>query len=99
MRVQSIWTMIEARDPAGDGFLHTACQMSLGKMDGIAEAHDLAEEIRAMAEALEYAGDVLPSRVSTPFVIDLGDLSGRIGIFNQVDFRLGGCHRGPTHST
>ena len=88
MRVQSIWTMIEPGDPAGDGFLHAASEMAFGEVDGVAEAHDLAEEIRAMAKTFENAGDVLPPRMSTPFVVDLRDLSGSIRIFNQVDFVL-----------
>ena len=61
MRVQSIWTMVEAGNPAGYGFLDAAGQMAFGEVDGIAEAHDFAQEIRAMAEAFEDAGDVLPS--------------------------------------
>ena len=61
MGVQSIWAMIEPGDPAGDRFLHTASQMPVREVDRIAEAHDLAEKIWTVTEALENARDVLTS--------------------------------------
>ena len=35
MGVQSIWTAIEPRYPAGNGFLGFAVEMTLGKMDSV----------------------------------------------------------------
>ena len=52
MRVQSIGTAIEPRYPARNRFLGPAVEMALGKMDRVAELHYLAQEVRAMAEAL-----------------------------------------------
>ena len=42
MRVQSIWTAIEPRHPARDRFLGFAVEMTLRKMDCVAEFHYLA---------------------------------------------------------
>jgi len=59
MRIQSIRTAIEPGDPTGDRFLGPARQVPFRKVDGIAEAYDLAQEIRAMAKTLENAGHLL----------------------------------------
>ena len=59
MRVQSIGTAIEPRNPTRDGFLGSAIEMPLGKMDRVAELHHFAQEIGAMAEALQNAGHLL----------------------------------------
>ena len=71
MRIQSIRTAIEPGDPAGDRFLGPAREVPFRKVDGIAEAHDLAQEIRAMAKALENSGHLLAPRMGAPFVIYL----------------------------
>jgi hypothetical protein len=86
MRIQSIGTAIQPGDPAGNRFLCPAREVPFRKMHRIAEAHDLAQEIRAMAKALENAGHLLASRMSAPFVVYLRDLTGRVGILNDLDF-------------
>jgi hypothetical protein len=52
MRVQSIRTAIEPRHPARDRFFGFTVEMTLRKMDRVAEFHHLAQKVRAMAEAL-----------------------------------------------
>jgi hypothetical protein len=84
MRIQSIGTTIEPRDPAGDGFLGPAREMSFRKVDGIAEAHDLAQEIRAMAKALENSGHLLAPRMGAPLVIYRRNLASRLSILDQL---------------
>ena len=69
MRVQSIWTVIQIRDPAGDGFLRLAVQMALGEMHRVAESHQFAQEVGAMAETLEDPGHLLPTGFGAPFVV------------------------------
>jgi len=59
--------------------------MAFRKMHTIAEGHYLAQEIRAMAEALQYPRHLLPAGVRAPFIIDLREFTGRIGVFNEVD--------------
>jgi hypothetical protein len=59
MRIQSIGTAVEPRYPARDCFLGSAVEMTMGKMDGVAELHHLAQKVGAMAEALQDAGHVL----------------------------------------
>ncbi len=88
MRIQSIGTAIEPRDPTGDRFLGPAREVPFRKMDGVAEAHDFAQEIRAMAKALENAGHLLAARMGAPFVIDLRYLARRVSILDQIDFLL-----------
>jgi len=92
MRVQSIWAAIEPRHPACDRFLGPAIQMPMGKMDSIAEFHHVAQEIGPMTEALQDTRHLLPSGFRAPLVVNLGDLSGRIGIFNQLDLGFVVCH-------
>jgi len=71
--------------------------MPLGKVDRIAEAHHLAQEIRAMAEALENAWHLLATRLCPPFVVDLGYVAGCVGILNQADFCFGARHSWRQH--
>jgi len=68
--------------------------MTLGKVDRVAEFHHFAEEIGAMAEALQNAGHLLTARLGAPFVVDLGYFSRRIAIFDELDpgVVVGGCH-------
>ena len=92
MRIQSIRTAIEPGDPAGDRFLGPAREVPFRKMDGIAEAHDLAQEIRAMAKALKNSRHLLTPRMGAPFVIYLRNLASRVSILDQLDFCLRGFH-------
>lgn len=85
MRVQSIGTAIEPGYPACDSFLGPAIQMPMGKMHGIAEFDYVAQEVWPMTEALEDARHHLPPGLSAPLVVDLGHVSGRVRIFNQLD--------------
>ena len=88
MRVQSIWTPIEPGNPAGDGFLCAAGEVSFRKVHRIAEAHHFAQKIRSMAEALENTGHLLTAGVCAPFVVHRRNLAGCVRVFNHVDFRL-----------
>ena len=45
MRVQSIRTVIQPGDPACDRFFCPASEMPFRKMHGIAEAHNVAQEV------------------------------------------------------
>ena len=85
MRVQSIWTAIQIGDPTGDGLLGLAVQMSLGEMHRVAEAHDFAQEIGTMAEALQNARHELAARLGAPFVVHRGDLAGGVLVLDNVD--------------
>ena len=88
MRIQSIRTAVEPGDPAGDRFLGPARQVPFRKVDGIAEAYDLAQEIRAMAKALKNSRHLLTPRMGAPFVIYLRNLASRVSILDQLDFCL-----------
>ena len=85
MRVQSIWTAIQIRDPARDGFLGSARQMAFGKMNRIAELQHVSQKVRPMAEALQNAGHLSAARLGSPLVVNLGDIAGRVGVFDDVD--------------
>jgi hypothetical protein len=93
MRVQSIRTAIEPGNPTGDRFFSAAVEVAFGKMDGVAEAHHLAQEIRPVAETLEDAGHLLTTRVRAPLVVDLRNLARGLRIFNDIDLRLRVRHR------
>ena len=88
MRVQSIRTAIEPRHPARDRFLGFAVEMTLRKMNRVAEFHHFAQKVRAMAEALQNTRHLLSTRFRAPFVVDLGDFSRRVPIFDELDFGL-----------
>jgi hypothetical protein len=88
MRVQSIWTAIEPRHPARDRFLGFAVEMTLRKMDRVAEFHHVAQKIRPMAEALQNTRHLLTARLGAPFVVHLGDFPFRVAIFDELDFGL-----------
>jgi hypothetical protein len=92
MRIQSIGTLIEPGDPAGDCFFCPASKVPFRKVDRIAEAHDLAQEIGTMAKALENAGHLLAARMRAPFLIYLRNIASRVGILNHFDFCLSVCH-------
>lgn len=87
MGVESIRAVVEAGDPAGDGFLGAAVEVAFGEVDGVAELDDVAEEVGAMAEAFEDAGDVGSARFGAPGVVDFGEFAGGVGVFNEVDFQ------------
>lgn len=85
MRVQSIWTAIEVRNPARDGFLGSARQVAFGKMDRIAELHHVAQKVRPVAEALQNAGHLRATRLGAPLFVHLGHIAGGVRIFDDVD--------------
>jgi hypothetical protein len=88
MRIQSIRTAIQPGDPAGNRFFCPAREVPFRKMDRIAEAHDLAQKIRAMAKALENARHLLASRMGPPVVIYLRNLASGISILNHLNLCL-----------
>jgi hypothetical protein len=88
MRVQSIRATIQIRHIAGNRFFCLAVKMAFRKMHAVAERHYLAQEIRAMTEALQYPRHLLPSRMRAPFVINFRELTGRIRVLNKVDLVL-----------
>jgi hypothetical protein len=88
MRVQSIWAAIEPRHPARDRFLGFPVEVTLRKMNRVAEFHHFAQKVRAMAEALQNTRHLLPTRFRAPFVVDLGNFSRRVAIFDELNFGL-----------
>jgi hypothetical protein len=83
--VQSIWTAIEVRNVGGYRFFGAAVEVSLRKVDGVAEVHDLAQKVWAMAEAFQYAWHLLTARVRAPFVVNRCHFAGGIRVFYEVD--------------
>jgi hypothetical protein len=92
MRIQSIRASVEPRDPTGDALLGAAIQMTLRKMDGVAEPDHFAQEIGPMAEALENTGHLLAAGLLSPFVVNLRNFAVRVGVFNQIDLGLVATH-------
>jgi len=88
MRIQSIRTTIQPGDPARDRFFCPAREVPFRKVHRIAEAHNFAQKIRAMAKALENAGHLLAPRVGAPVVIYRRNLASRVSIFNHLNFCL-----------
>ena len=88
MRVQSIWTAVEPRYPARDRFFGSPVEVPLGEMHRVAELHYLAQEVGAMAEALQNARHLLTARLGAPLVVDLGHFAGRVFILNELDLGL-----------
>src|SRR6266567_740233 len=86
MGVQSIRTAIEPRNPARNCLLGPSVQMSVGKVNRIAEFDHVAQEVGAVAEALQNAGHLLSARLGTPFVVDRGHFASGVAIFDQLDF-------------
>jgi hypothetical protein len=93
MRVQSIWTAIEPRNPARDCFLGFTVQVALGEVDSITELHHLAQEVGAMAEAFQDTWHRLTAGFGPPFVIDLGDFAGCVWVFDELDLGFVVRHR------
>jgi len=94
MRIQSIRTAIQPGNPARDRFFRLARQVPFRKVDRIAEAHNLAQKVRAMAKALENPGHLLPARMGAPFVIYLRHVAGRVSILNHLNFCFCVGHNG-----
>ena len=92
MRVEAIGTAIEPGDPACDRFFCPAGEVPFRKMHRVAEAHYLAQKIRAMAEALENARHLPAARVRAPLVVYLRNLTSGVRILNYVDLGLRVCH-------
>ena len=93
MRIQSIGTTIEPRDPAGDCFLGAPVEVTFRKVHRVTEAHHLAQKIRPMTETLEDAGHLLTTGVGAPLVVDRCNLAGCVRVFHYIDFRLVITHR------
>ena len=85
MRIQSIRATIKIRHIACNRLFCLAVKMTFRKMHAIAEGHYLPQEIRAMAEALQYPRHLLPARLRAPFVIDFREFTGRICVLNKFD--------------
>jgi hypothetical protein len=92
VRVQSIGTAIEPGNPACNGFFCPAGEVPFRKMHRVAEAHYLAQKIRAMAEALENARHLPAARVRAPLIVYFRDLTSGVRILNYVDLGLRVCH-------
>ena len=88
MRVQSIRAAVQVGHIAGNRLFCLAVKMALRKMYAVAEGHYLAQEIRAMAEALQYPRYLLSARVRAPFIINFREFTGGICVFNKVDLVL-----------
>src|SRR6185437_9426135 len=88
MRVQSIRTAIQVRDPGRNGFLCAAIEMSLGKVDAVAEGDHVAQEVGAVAEALEDPRHALAARLGAPLVIHSGHFTGGIAVFDDRNLEL-----------
>jgi hypothetical protein len=88
MRVQSIWTSVEIRNPAGNSFLLAPAQVSFGKMDRVAKLHDIAKKIGPVAEALQNSRHLLSARLLPPFVIDGCHVASGIGVLDHPDLGL-----------
>jgi hypothetical protein len=54
--VNSIRTVVQIRDIAGDHFFVAPGEMPLGKVDGVGELHNLSQEIGPRAKALDDSG-------------------------------------------
>ena len=83
MRVQSLWTAVQIRNPARDRFLRPPRQMPFRKVHSIAELHHVPQEVRPMAETLQNPRHLLTPGIRAPLVVDLRDLAGRVHVFNQ----------------
>jgi hypothetical protein len=59
--------------------------MAFGKVNCIAETHHLAQKIRPMTEAFENARHLLPAGLAPPLVVDLGNVAGRVRVFDEAD--------------
>ncbi len=94
MRVESVRTAVEPRNPACDGFLGPAREMALGKMHHVAEPHHFAQKVGPVAEALQDAGHLLAAGLGTPFLIDAGHFAAGVLVFDQADLGRVIGHRG-----
>ncbi len=85
MRVQSIWTTIQPRNPTRDSLLGPPVQMPFREMNRIAKAHHVPQKIGPMAETLQNPRHDLTPRLGAPLVIDLRYIARSVGIFNHLD--------------
>lgn len=88
MRVQSIRTAVQVRNPACNRFFRPPRQVPLGEMHRIPKFHHIMQKVGPMTEALENAGHVLPARFRAPLVVHFGNIAGSVPVFNELDF---GC--------
>jgi hypothetical protein len=61
MAVQSIRAPVQEGDIARDHFLVAAGKMSFGKMDGVGEFNNLAQEVRPCAKTFDDPRNLLPA--------------------------------------
>ena len=89
MRVQSIWAPVQRRDVAGDGLLLATTQVPLGEVNRVGKGHDLAQKIRPGTEALQDAGNQLPTAESAPLLVHFGGFAGSFIVLDDADIRHG----------
>jgi hypothetical protein len=94
MRVQSIWTAIQIRYPARDPLFRPSRQVPLREVHRVAKLHHVAQEVRPMAEALQDSRHFAAPGLRPPLVVDLGNLAGRVYVFNQFDLGVVLSHGG-----
>jgi hypothetical protein len=99
MRVQSIWTAIQIRNPTRNRFLRPPRQVPLREVHRVAKLHHVTQKIRPMAEALQNTRHFGAPGFRAPFVVDLSDIASRVRVFNQLDLRGILSHRGETICT
>jgi hypothetical protein len=85
MRIQSIWTPVEIRDPTRNRLLVAPSQMTFRKMNCVAKPHHLAEKVGTMAKAFENARHSLPAGFASPLIVDNGHIAGCIRVFNELN--------------
>jgi len=89
--VQSIRAAIQERNMASDHLLGAPVEVAFGKMDRVGEVDDLTEKIRAGAETLDDAGNLLPSGTGTPVVVSRGGIARGGGVFGDFDLCVWFC--------
>ena len=87
MGVQSIRTAVQEGDVAGNHLLIPPGKMSVTKMDAVGKLHDLAKEIWALTETLEYARHFCAARCFAPLIVYNGSFAGGVGILDLLDLQ------------
>jgi hypothetical protein len=92
MRIQSIRTAVEIRNPTSDRLFGPTGEMPLGKMNRIAKAHHIAQKIRTMAKALKDARHLLAAGMGPPFVVHCRNVAARFRVLDHLNFCLSVRH-------
>jgi len=87
--VDSIWTSIKRRDIGCQHLLGSTREMPLREVNRIRKFNDLPEEIRSRSEALDDAGNLLPSRTRPPKVVSGRDVTRSFVILGDANLRRG----------